>query len=438
MTGKFGLGWFFSRKQKTRSTQSRRRANRPLRVEMLESKLPLAGNITATLAGGFLTLAGDANANFAQIGGTNGIVRVVGIGTTINGAPLRTFTGVTNIDFLGNGGSDSLTVSSLTLAGDLFASLDSTTAGNDRLTMLNVNVGGDIDVRTDPVDAVLGEVNSSAGADIVSLTNVRAGDDVFVVTGGIGGLAGVANDIIIANRVNAANNDLLAATFSLFKTGNGQDSITLTSLDIDADLFVDASPDFGNSSAADFVTVSTAAVTGFLDIRTDDVLTATSRGNDTATVNGVAAAGLRLATQGGNDVVSVLNSTFGDPPFGIGQLISFINTGAVTGADRDVVTITNTDFFGGVELTTGADRDFVTVTLSQAVGLSAIDVHTVIDLGAGDDYLNLSYNTVDDLALIELIGGAGTDFVYAYFNRDLAGNAVVVPQIPGIEFLFSL
>lgn len=437
MTGKFGLGWFFSSKKKTQSTQARRRANRPLRVEMLESKLPLAGNIAATLTGGVLTLTGDNAANYAQISGTNGMVRVLGIGTSIGGAQLRIFTGVTNIDFLGAGGSDSLTVSSLNLAGNLFASMDSTTVGNDIVTMLNVDVGGDVEVLTDPVDAN-GFVNSSAGADRVTLNNVTAGDDVFVVMGHIGGIAGAARDTLIANRVTAHNNDVVQAGFSLFKTGNGPDGITLTNLDINSDLFVDASPDFGNSSAADAVTLTTATISGHLDIRTDDLFTATSRGNDTVTVSGAHAASLGMGTAGGNDTVSILNSTFGDPPFGIGELISFINVGAASGADRDVVTITNTKFYGGVELTTGADRDFVTVTGSLAYGLSAVDVHTVIDLGDGDDYLNMSYNQVDDLALIELIGGAGTDFVFAYFNRDLAGDPVAVPQIPGIEFLFSL
>ncbi len=437
MTGNFGLGWFFSRKQKTSSKQPRRRDRRPLRIEMLESKLPLAGNITATLAGGFLTLAGDANANFAQISGTNGVVRVVGIGTSIGGAPVRQFNGVTNIDFFGNGGNDSLTVSNLTLAGDLFVSMDSTPVGNDVVTMLNVNVGGDVEVRTDPVDGN-GFVNSSAGADTVTLNNVRAGDDVFVVTGHIGGIAGAARDSIFATRVTAANNDLVGATFSLFKTGNGPDAITLSGLDINSDLFVDASPDFGNSSAIDVVSVSTATVTGNLDIRTDDNFTATSRGSDIATVNGVTAAALTLNTAGGNDTVSVLNSTFGTPPFGVGQLISFINTGSATGPDRDVVTITNTKFYGGVALTTGADADFVTITRSLAYGLSAVDIHTIIDLGDGNDYLNMSSNQVDDLALLELIGGAGTDFVYAIGNRDLAGDPVVVPPIPGIEFLYSI
>jgi hypothetical protein len=435
MTGKFGLGWFFSRKQKTHSTKSRRRANRPLRVEMLESKLPLAGNIAATLTGGVLTLTGDNAANLAQISGTNGMVRVMGIGTTIGGLSLRTFNGVTSIDFLGNGGSDSLTVSNLTLAGSLFASMDSTTAGNDTVSMVNVNVGGSLDVRTDPVDA-FGEVNSSAGADYVRLTNVRAGDDIFVVTGGgIGGPA--ARDTIIAYGVSALNNDVVQAGFSLFRTGNGPDNISLTSLNINSDLFVDASPGFGNSSAADVVTLTTATITGLLDIRTDDVFTPTSRGNDLATLSGVTAASLGMNTAGGNDTVSILNSTFGEPPFGVGELISFLNVGAASGADRDVVTITNTEFYGGVELTTGADRDFVTITGSLSYGLSAIDVHTVIDLGDGDDYLYMSSNRVDDLALLELIGGAGTDFAFIYFTKDLAGDPVVVPAVPGIEFLFS-
>ena len=435
MSREFGLGWFFSSKKKAQRPQSRRRSNRPLRVEMLESKLPLAGNITATLAGGLLTLTGDAASNAMYLQGTGGTVRVIGQGTTIGGSSIRTFTGVTNINIFGNGGSDTVTAQTLTLAGSLFASMDSTTVGNDVVTLVNVNVGNDLEILTDPVDA-LGDVNSSAGSDRVTLTNVTAGDDVFVITGHIGGLAGAARDAIVANRVTANNVDPLG-DFSLLKTGNGPDSITAAYLNINSDLFLDASPDLGNSSAADAVSISLSTIDGTLDIRTDDLFTATSRGNDVATVNGVTATALGLGTAGGNDVVSVLNSTFGTPPFGAGQFISFINVGG-TGADRDTVTITNTDFYGGVDLTTGADADYVTITLSTLYGPGVIDVHTTIDLGAGNDYLSFSYNDVDDVALMELIGGAGTDIVYALYNTDLFGDPAIFPQVADIEFLYSV
>src|SRR5688572_14089032 len=86
MTGKFGFDWLFSQGRKTRQQRSRRRASRPLRIEMLESKLPLAGNIAAAFAGGILTLTGDAANNSMYLTGTGGVVRVMGLGTLVNGA----------------------------------------------------------------------------------------------------------------------------------------------------------------------------------------------------------------------------------------------------------------------------------------------------------------------------------------------------------------
>ena len=59
--------------------------------EGLEDRLLLAGNITSVLAGGVLTLTGDALANQVQLTvGTNGQMVATGLtGTTINGLASR-------------------------------------------------------------------------------------------------------------------------------------------------------------------------------------------------------------------------------------------------------------------------------------------------------------------------------------------------------------
>lgn len=438
MTGNFGLGWLFSSKKPSRSKSQRRRDTRSLRVEMLESKLPLAGNITATLAGGILTLSGDAANNSLYLTGAGGVVRAIGQGTTVNGQALAQFNGVTDIDVLTNGGNDAVTGVNLTLTGSLYVRLDSTTAGNDSISLVSVNLGGSLDIGTDPTDAN-GFVNSSAGTDLVSLTNITVGDDIYVATGRIGAAApGAARDTIVGNRITANNNNVARANFSQFQTGQGPDSIALANLNINSNLFVDASPDFGNSSAADVVSVSFATINGALDIRTDDVFNGNSRGNDVATVNAVSADSLNLSTQGGNDVVTVLNSTFGTPPFGVAQFISAINAGGTGGADRDTVTITNTDFFGGLNLTTGVDADYVTITLSLFYGPGVVAQHTAFDLGDGNDIFTFNSNQIDDLALIQLFGGLGTDVMYAFYNTNLGGQRVIFPQGNGFEAVVSL
>lgn len=438
MSGNFGLGWLFSSKKKAPRAKARRRDARPLRVEMLESKLPLAGNVTAVLAGDTLVLTGDAASNAIQISGINGLVRVIGQGTRINGQTLAQFNGVTNINILETGGNDAVTLSSLSLAGTVFARLDFATVGNDVFTAINVNLGGSLDLGTDPIDALF-DVVSSAGADTVSLTNVTAGDDVYVVTGRIGAaVPGAARDSIVATRVTANNIDAIN-DFSQFVTGNGPDSVVLSSLNINSRLFIDASPDFGNSSAADVVSISLSTIDGDLDIRTDDNQNpGTSRGSDVATISSVAATSLTLNTTGGNDVISILNSTFGAPPFGVGEFISLINAGGTAGNDRDTVTITNTDFFGGLDLRTGVDADYVTITLSTFYGPTAVLPHTSINLGDGNDVLIFNSNQIDDVALIQLIGGLGTDIGYAFFNTDLFGNRAIFPQGGGFELLVSI
>lgn len=437
MSGNFGLGWLFSGKSKAPRTKARRRDSRPLRVEMLESKLPLAGNITAVLFGTQLTLTGDAASNGMQISGANGLVRVIGLGSTINGQVLAQFNGVADILIFDTGGNDVVTVSNLTLAANVFARLDNDTVGNDVFTAFNFNLGGSLDLGTDPIEPLAGLVNSSAGIDVVSLTNVTVGNDIVVVTGGVGAAQpGAARDSIVATRVTANDNDAL--NFSSISTGNGPDSVVLSGLNINSQLVVSLSPPGGNSSAADVVSVTSSTINGDLSIITDDILNNTSRGNDAATVSGVTAQSLTLLTQGGNDVVSVLNSTFGAPPFGVGQFVSAIITGGVGGADRDTVTITGTRFFGGLALTTGDDADYVVITLSTFFGPGVVLPHTSIDLGNGNDILVFNSNQIDDVALMQLLGGAGFDIGYAFFNTNLLGNRAIFPQGGGFELLVSI
>jgi hypothetical protein len=342
---------------------------------------------------------------------------------------------VTDINFFGNGGSDSLTAVRLTLAGNFFASMDNALGGNDVVSLTSANVGGDITILTDPVDPIAGLVNSSIGSDVVTLTNVTAGDDVDVIMGHIGvANPGAGRDSLIAINVTTGNLNPLD-NFSLLKTGNGADVITAFGLNINSDLFLDASPDGGNSSTTDVVSITSANLAGFLDIRTDDFLNANTRGNDVVTVTTVNASFLTVNTQGGNDVVSVLNSVFLGNPLGVGALDSTINTGGLGGADRDTVTITGTTFTGGLNLLAGADMDFVTITRSVFTG--AIP-HTRIDLGDGNDYLTFNFNTVNAVAGVNLVGGNGFDFAYALYNTDLFGTRVVFPQVAGLEFLFSI
>src|SRR5262245_61665314 len=97
--------------QRRNSSNSGRR----LRFESLEDRTLMAGNVTAAVVNGTLQITGDKSANVIQIQqGTGNGIRLVGIGTTINGSSLAVnFAGASNIDLDMLAGNDSVTASSL-------------------------------------------------------------------------------------------------------------------------------------------------------------------------------------------------------------------------------------------------------------------------------------------------------------------------------------
>lgn len=89
----------------------RRAVRSPMRLERLEQRLPLAGNVSAELTGSTLHLAGDNLANDVMVASAaGGRIAILGIDTTINGGPAAFVTtkAVTSIVATFNGGDDAV------------------------------------------------------------------------------------------------------------------------------------------------------------------------------------------------------------------------------------------------------------------------------------------------------------------------------------------
>jgi hypothetical protein len=149
-----------------------RRTHRKLGFQQLENRLTMAGNVIASVASHSLYLTGDSRANnleIIQVG--NGQYQVTGKdGTTINGQPQKTFSGVTADLIVNlNGGNDTLkigyyaenvTVPTTIFNRDVKVNLGS---GDDQLYIYHTNINDDV------------TINAGSGADQVYLRYSRVG-----------------------------------------------------------------------------------------------------------------------------------------------------------------------------------------------------------------------------------------------------------------------
>lgn len=404
----------------------------------------MAGNITSVFADGTLTLTGDTDDNVFILKGTGpGSVQVLGNETTIDGVMSKTFTGVTNILFLDEGGSDTIFGSGLNLAGSLTLSTDPMgSAGDDTIKLIDINLGSDLTIQADPrndnyTHSPTGIVNSSAGADVVVLSQIVVGDDAIVVTGDTGGLTGIKDDVvtILDLKANNADRDYFP---SQFLTGVGSDSISMSNVTINDNLYLNSDSDQGTTklSGSDTVAVTNIRIIGTIYARTDGRPAGVGNGNDTLSMVNVDSGQLVLSTGGGNDAVTINNSRFGVLLTRPGTLANLIDVGAATGLDKDSVVVTRSTFYGGVNLTTGADNDYVNISSSTFTGPAG--VNTQINLGAGNDVIHVGANTFDSVASTNLIGGTGINSFYASGNRTRTGAKLVFPNRGGFTVFVSV
>jgi hypothetical protein len=212
--------------------------NKPVRsFERLETRELLAGNVTASVVSGSLTVNGDNAANMLQLTEVAGNRwKITGLGgTKINGKSSITTDAVTHdIQLYMNGGNDNVTVKD----GFVPHILNVFGAdGNNTTTLENVKVGYGLGVY------------GNAGNDMVMATNVsvEAIDHIYYSVFDLGD----GNNTVIANHLSAwdmrvytgtgndivtvMNSTLQSGTSSLtLNTGDGRDAISLLKVKTDA------------------------------------------------------------------------------------------------------------------------------------------------------------------------------------------------------------
>lgn len=363
-------------------SRGRRSARRTLRIESLERREVLAGNVAAQLVGSTLTLTGDALANQLMVSSVaGGRFAVIGGGTTINGSQDSFVTSrpVTSIvanfgggdDLVGFGNDAQVFARQLGFFGytDPFdvasvqAAIDAVAAGATVFTLR-----GNLAVTTgDGADGVgiFGTIGGSVAASLGSAPPVEGvyngfmiGDwvDPFVsrVAGGVSIVDGAQNCRVFL--WNAAVAGDAAANL-----GNGENVFILDGSSVGSLTFV------GGNGA-------------------DDVFTRDLR------VRG----GVSIATGGGNDQVDLGSNT------GSQLYRTTVGGSAVvdTGAGRDFINAV-CNVSGSLSLATGEGSDFV------LFGDSTVRRNVTIGTGVGDDNVGISNTGIGGTLVVDL--GAGND-----------------------------
>jgi hypothetical protein len=293
------------------------RRKSPLRMEFLENRVALAGDVAAALEGSLLVVARDQLANdLAIVQNAAGDVTLTGLnGTTVNGMPSRTFIrpNLNAAEIRLEGGHDRLSITGLRTGNDLNVDLG---AGNDTAN-IQASVGGNLGVK------------GEAGNDSVTVRGSRIGLDLNVEMG-----IGTAN-------VNLRNLTVGNNTTVISDAGN--DRVTLSNLRMAGDLNVETKAGADNVQAS---LISARSFTAITDLGADivsatdisvseDVSVETGDHADRVTLTRVSAGNsVKVNTDSGNDVVVATDVAAAvDAIFtGDAGVDSFDNNGVTAGA----------------------------------------------------------------------------------------------------------
>lgn len=270
-----------------------------LRLESLEKKIPLAGDVTATLVGGDLILAGDIDDNSVQVV-RDGSLAMPGVGdVSVNGLAGTTVNGMA---------SDSFTVT-----GDVI--FDFTAGGNN-----NATVGESIFANPDALELPGNvSVEGGAGDEFLNVQNsiINGSASLSDSIGGSGANVSVTDSLVTGDVSNSNISDYSDIALQT-ATVNGNVTLTANGTDLLQTIL-----DFRSSSIGVDVRVDSNADlvgTRFRGISVgDDVIHISGDGNDFvdfgANLSGVGNTigdDLRLLTGGGNDEVFLAGFNVGD------------------------------------------------------------------------------------------------------------------------------
>jgi hypothetical protein len=278
--------------------QNRQRAR--LQLEPLEPRNLCAGNVTAAVTEGNLTISGDALANCLSVESAGeGRIQVRGFETRVNGVlnATRVFSGVTGGVFIRtSGGNDLVRVTNVILPGKLVIDLgwgdDEAVTGHDKPL-------GDARFADTPTGhlATYGDVRifGRKGNDLLYQSYFHAKKPATIDMG-------EGNDTVRMRRYPGENRDMQYRGATSIAMGLGQDIV-----DIDG-LLAQSSLTVTDDSGQLQLTVRRTTVEGacFVGLGT---------GWDRVDLSGVQARSLTIRGGAGNDLLSIKNTTAVDAVF---------------------------------------------------------------------------------------------------------------------------
>lgn len=382
--------------------QTVRPARSFLRIESLESRLPLAGNVTAQLIGSTLFLTGDSLGNEIAVASVAaGKIAVIGNATTVNGSttPLVTKKAVTNIVATLNGGDDFVWfgndaqgfanqlasvgitptpfipstlqsaidgVSAGVTAFSLPGNLTVTTADGSDFVSLIGTVGGSI-------TATLGSATSD-GFNGFLIGDYTVESAVNRVGGSVTVVGGDQNEGVLIYGTNVGGGISMAL-------GNGYNRMTCYG-------YGATIGSFAYTGGRDNETVF---VEGDITVRNSVTLFTGPSGPDFVEVGGVYGGSVVINTGagGGDDAVFVEGAT-------IKRDLS-----VTTGAGADDIIFSSDTIGGSVTIASGASDD------TMFSDVTSVALNTVINAGDGNDTVELESMTVRYNLFVYM--GAGDD-----------------------------
>ncbi len=268
--------------------------NRLARVESLENRQLLAGDVLASLEGSLLKIEGDVLDNQIAINqAANGNVTVVGLtGTLVNGRNSVTFRNpqLNAMEVRMGGGSDTVTMRGVQLTNDLYVDLG---AGNDRFNAplsFPVNIGANA------------TFEGGLGNDVIQLAGMSVGDSL-AISGGTGVLTAQLSDLTVDQVLVVIGDDMddlvnisraIVGDSVSIETKVGADRVNLTDPQAyDLNVNMDA-----NAVGADRLTMTRVTTQG-------DINVSTGAGDDVVRMVDVTSAkSIKVSTDAGNDFVS--------------------------------------------------------------------------------------------------------------------------------------
>ena len=392
--------------------RSHRASRSSLRIESLEQRLPLAGNVMAELVGSTLRLTGDSMGNGVVVASAaGGKIAVISPDTTINGSSGAFLTNkpVTSIIANLNGGDDTIVFSN---TAEIYAEarvfIDSLRNG---FADAPAEAPFDVAALQTAIDNVAAGVTTFSIPGSLTVTTAD-GDDAVAIGGNVGGSVNVnlgsadnLNTLCIgANRIGGAVTVVGGRSNDFVALGN----VTVAGR-VSADLGDGSNCMFVAGEATAPTIIGSLAYTGGAHTDSFWILGKVTVRNDVR-IN----TGLR-----GEDSVGFSTSEDGSAVNVLGNVV--VNTG--TGSDGDTVTLVGA-IRGAVSVTTGGGRDTVCVSSSvgwitsdgsnpvpvvEFAGRSAVGLDLTINTGAGNDLITIGGSTVGRNATID--AGSGNDDV---------------------------